>query len=88
MSCLDCTTDSTDMTLSKLWDGEEQGSLTCCSAWGHKEQDTTEQLNNNNKIPFSAPNLFMGWIQEAVLTYIIEWLKMGKGSFYFCQVMA
>ena len=25
-----------------------QGSLTCCSPWGHKESDMTEQLNNNN----------------------------------------
>ena len=31
-----------------LGDGEEQGSLACCSLWGHKEPDTTEQLNNNN----------------------------------------
>ena len=29
-----------------LGDGEGQGSLTCCSPWGHKESDTTEQLNN------------------------------------------
>ena len=28
-------------------DGERQGSLSCCSAWGCKESDTTEQLNNN-----------------------------------------
>ena len=28
-------------------DGEGQGSLECCSPWGHKELDTTEQLNNN-----------------------------------------
>ena len=26
-------------------DGEEQGSLARCSLWGHKELDTTEQLN-------------------------------------------
>ena len=32
-----------------LGDGEEQGSLACCSPWGHKESDTTEQLNNNWK---------------------------------------
>ena len=25
-----------------LGDGEGQGSLACCSAWGHKESDTTE----------------------------------------------
>ena len=25
--------------------GDEQGSLACCSPWGCKESDTTEQLN-------------------------------------------
>jgi len=29
-------------------DGEGQGSLACCSPWGHKELDTTEQLKNNS----------------------------------------
>ena len=29
-----------------LGDGEEQGSLACCSPWAHKELDATEQLNN------------------------------------------
>ena len=33
-----------------LGDGEGQGSLECCSAWGHKESDTTEWLKNNNKV--------------------------------------
>ena len=28
-------------------DGEGQGSLVCCSPWGRKEWDMTEQLNNN-----------------------------------------
>ena len=32
-----------------LGDGEGQGSLACCSPWGHKESNTTEQLNNNNQ---------------------------------------
>ena len=32
-----------------LGDGEGQGSLTCHSPWGHKELDTTEWLNNNNR---------------------------------------
>ena len=31
-----------------LGDGEGQGSLECCSPWGHKELDMTEQLNNNS----------------------------------------
>ena len=30
-----------------LGDGEGQGSLACCSPWGGKESDTTEQPNNN-----------------------------------------
>jgi len=25
--------------------GDGQGGLACCSPWGHKELDTTEQLN-------------------------------------------
>ena len=29
--------------------GERWGGLECCSSWDHKESDTTEQLNNNNK---------------------------------------
>ena len=32
-----------------LGDTEGQGSLVCCSPWSHKESDTTEGLNNNNK---------------------------------------
>ena len=31
-----------------LGDGEQQGSLVCCSPWGHKESDKTERLNKNN----------------------------------------
>ena len=30
-----------------LADGEGQGNLACCSPWGHKELDMTEQLKNN-----------------------------------------
>ena len=29
-------------------DSEGQGSLVCCSPWGHKKSDTTERLNNND----------------------------------------
>ena len=32
-----------------LGHGEGQGSLVCCSPWGCKESDMTEQLNNNNR---------------------------------------
>ena len=33
-----------------LGDGEGQGSLACCSPWGHKELDVTKQLKNNKQI--------------------------------------
>ena len=29
-----------------LGDGEGQGSLACCSPWGRRELDMTDQLNN------------------------------------------
>ena len=29
-------------------DSDGQGSLACCSPWGHKESDMTELLNNKN----------------------------------------
>ena len=31
-------------------EGEGQGSLVCCSPWGHTESDTTERLNNSKII--------------------------------------
>ena len=33
---------------ANLGDSEEQGSLVCCSPWGHKESDMTEWLDNKN----------------------------------------
>ena len=36
-------------------DGEGQRSLMRCSPWGRKEVDTTERLNNNNKITWVRP---------------------------------
>ena len=51
MGQLDGITDSMYMNLGKLEDSEGQGSLACCSPWGHKELDMTEQLHNDNDIP-------------------------------------
>ena len=47
MRWLDGITDLMDMSLSKLPSGvgDGQGGLVCCDSWGHKESDTTEQLN-------------------------------------------
>ena len=41
--------DSVDMSLRKLWEMVKVETLACCSPWGHKVSDTTEQLNHNNK---------------------------------------
>ena len=41
-------------------DGEGQGSLACCSPWGLKESDPTEQLNNSNIYCYS--NLEKGFL--------------------------
>ena len=46
MRWLDGLIDSMDTSLSKLQEmSEGQGSLVCCSPWGRKELDTTEQWN-------------------------------------------
>ena len=44
---LDGITDSGHELEQTPGDGEGQGGLACCSPWGLKESDTTEQLNNN-----------------------------------------
>ena len=45
-------------------DSEEQGSLACCSPWGHKELDMTERLNttiwlNLHKLAFCHPQVVL-----------------------------
>ena len=42
---LDDITDSMDISEQIVGENEGQGSLECCRPWGHKEFDTTEQLN-------------------------------------------
>ena len=51
---MDGITDSMDMSLSKLQEKVmDREALVCCSRWGCKELDTTEQLNNKETL---------GWI--------------------------
>ena len=61
--------------------GEGQGSLACCSLWGCKESNTTEQLNNNNKTME---------ISHSGLTYMTEWVASlcTGNSHYPCSVLS
>ena len=42
-------------------DGDGQGSLACCSPWGHKESDMTERLNNNDDKYFKISFKWKVW---------------------------
>ena len=49
MRWLDGIIDSMDMSLSKRWEMvKEKEGLACCSPWGRKELDMTEQLSINS----------------------------------------
>ena len=59
---LDVINSPMDMSLSKLWVGDRQGSLVCCSSWGRKELDMTNWLNWTEAgihaaLTYSFPNL-------------------------------
>ena len=41
--------------------GDGQGSLACCSPWGHKEPDTTEQLNWTDSIKKKTTDQYSSW---------------------------
>ena len=47
MRWFDGITDSMDMGLGRLRDlmMDREACLSCCTSWGHKESETTEQLN-------------------------------------------
>ena len=51
-------------------DHEGQGILVCCSPWGHKQSDMTEQLNNNKNLHFrkfsKKDNLFSSFMIHVV----------------------
>ena len=52
MRWLDGLTDSMHESEQALGDSGGQGSLACCSPWGHKKLDMTWQLNNKwRKMP-------------------------------------
>ena len=68
-----------------LADGDGQGSLACCSPWGHKELDKTERLNNNNNhFPQtchpSLPGKDCGYQQCLCLVHILAKSHLQAGA--------
>ena len=59
-----------------LGDGEGQGSLVCCSLWGRKELDTTEQLNSKNNIRGTTDCNHPPWVGKTV-TSCMSYLTTG-----------
>ena len=47
--------------------GDAQGSLVCCSPWGHKESDTPELLNTSTACFFDVQSLTCDWL------FVIQW---------------
>ena len=48
--------------------GEGQGSLACCSPWGRRESDMTEQLNKNNTEGIAIdPSMVCKWMLPACI---------------------
>ena len=51
MRWLDGINDSMNINLSKLWERvKDRRAYRAAVLWGHKELDTIERLNNNNKL--------------------------------------
>ena len=51
-----------------LGDDEGQGSLACCSPWGHKELDMIEQLNNERTMRLTTSGLICSLLDLHCLT--------------------
>ena len=72
--------------------GDGQGNLECCSPWGHKESDTTEQLNSNNNVHlhlwkfttwrFVCRGLIVVNTKPLLLGEIQHWLSVSLWSYF------
>ena len=45
-------------------DGDGEKGLVCCNSWGHKESDTTEQLNWTDRCKLDYYTLFCFWFSH------------------------
>ena len=58
-------------------DGEEQGSLACCSPWGRKQMNTIEWLHNSNKTHLTV-SLHKYFPNISIWTTWWYWVKIFK----------
>ena len=64
-----------------LGDGGGQGSLVCCSPWGLKESDTTEQPNNNNSMDdFIYKHCVWNVVQPIISKMFIDFTFRSRNS--------
>ena len=61
-------------------DGEGQDSLTCCSPWGCKESDTTEQPNNNKNMGLKERSSVTLGAQDKLVQETVHETKQGSQS--------
>ena len=63
--------------------GDGQGSLVCCSIWGHKESDMTEWLNNNKMclaVSVCWTDIYLYW------SMLLSWMERpAKIGMYYYQ---
>ena len=73
--------------------GDGQGSLECCSPWGHKESDMSERLNNNNTLLFTIIFLYNCLVKAMVFPVVMYGCEFeqapgvgeGQGSLACCS---
>ena len=53
-------------------DGKGQGSLVCCSPWGHKESDMTYRLNNSNPGVWCPHSFVPPWVTVLLSSVLIS----------------
>ena len=63
-------------------DSEGQGSLVCCSSWGHKESDTTELLNNRRLGSIPGSERSPGEENGYPFQYSCQENSVGRGAWW------